>query len=462
MRNKPDREPAGERIKGFSEVTRVFSPQQALREASRCLQCKNPPCVKGCPVNIDIPGFIKLIKEGRPEAALARIKQFNNLPGICGRVCPQEEQCEKACVLNKKGEPVNIGALERFAADNAASSDAGKDGSREHRTLKVGVIGSGPAGLTCAAELTKKGYRVELFESLHLAGGVLSYGIPEFRLPKRIVAAEVDYVRGLGVKINTDTLAGYTIPLDEMLGRRGFSAVFIASGAGLPQFLGIKGENLPGVYSANEFLCRINLMKAWDFPRAATPVNVGTRTMVIGGGNVALDCARCAVRLGSKVSLVYRRSGDEMPARREEVENAQEEGIDFRFLTQPLEFTAGPRGGLSGAKCLKMRLAEPDASGRRRPVPVPGSEFTLEADTAVVAVGQSPNPLLAGACRGLKTGPHGTLQVDDNLMTSIPGIFAGGDIVSGAATVISAMAAGKKGAAEIDAYLKNRGTEHEG
>ncbi|MFZ2385446.1 MAG: NADPH-dependent glutamate synthase [Candidatus Omnitrophota bacterium] len=457
MRQKPAREPSSERIKNFSEVTRVFSRQEAFEEASRCLQCKNAPCGKGCPVNIDIPAFIKFIKDGLPAEALAKIKERNSLPGICGRVCPQEEQCEKACVLNKKGEPVNIGALERFAADSAAcakTSPVIKEEKKTSPALSAAVIGSGPAGLTCAAELAKLGYKVELFESLHLPGGVLSYGIPEFRLPKKIVAEEVAYVLGLGVKVSTDTLAGYTVSLEELTGKRGFFAVFIASGAGLPQFLGIKGENLPGVYSANEFLCRINLMKAYEFPVSATPVIVENETIVIGGGNVALDCARCARRLGSRVSLIYRRTETEMPARREEVENAREEGINFCFLTQPLEFLSDPRGLLSGVKCLKMELGEPDDSGRRKPLALPGSEFRLNAGTAVVAVGQNPNPLLARACPGLKTGPRGTLAVDDNLMTSIPGIFAGGDIVSGAATVISAMAAGKKGAAAIDAYLK--------
>jgi len=457
MRQKPAREPSSVRINNFSEVTRVFSSQEALVEACRCLQCKSAPCSKGCPVNIDIPGFIKSIKEGKPAEALAKIKERNSLPGICGRVCPQEEQCEKACVLNKKGAPVNIGALERFASDSGAcvkTPPVIKEYQKTSPALSVAVIGSGPAGLTCAAELAKSGYIVELFESLHLPGGVLSYGIPEFRLPKKIVADEVAYVRGLGVKISTDTLAGYTISLEELLGKRGFSAVFIASGAGLPQFLGIKGENLSGIYSANEFLCRINLMKAYEFPSLATPVNVAQETIVVGGGNVALDCARCARRLGSRVKLVYRRTEAEMPARREEVENAAEEGIEFCFLTQPLEFLSDTAGGVCGAKCIKMQLGEPDDSGRRRPLPLPGSEFIINAGTVVVAVGQNPNPLLARACPGLKTGPHGTLVTDGELMTSIPGVFAGGDIVSGAATVISAMAAGKKGAAAIDAYLK--------
>jgi glutamate synthase (NADPH/NADH) small chain len=464
-RQDSPKQPASERIKNFFEVALGFTKEIAQKEASRCLQCKNPVCVQGCPVGIDIPKFIKLILEGKPEQALAKIKEKNNLPAICGRVCPQEDQCELKCVLAKKAQAINIGKLERFAADfgtvhspqSIVHSKTKKLSTIDHGPLtKIAVIGSGPAGLTAAADLAKMKYSVTLFESLHLPGGVLMYGIPEFRLPKKIVKEEVNYIKSLGVDIRTNVLAGKTKTISDLF-QEGFKAVFIATGAGLPQFLGIKGEEAIGVYSANEFLTRVNLMHSYKFPEFATPVTIGERVAVIGAGNVAFDCSRVAKRLGKISLIVYRRSEKEMPARIEEIENAKEEGIEFHLLTNPLEILTDPEGKVTGLKCQKMQLGPEDASGRRRPIPIENSEFTLNVQTVIVAIGQSPNPLLPRADKRLKTNEDGTIKVDKNtLMTSIAGVFAGGDIITGADTVISAMAAGKKAAVEIDKYIKSQ------
>lgn len=456
-RHKTALQPAAERIKNFFEVSLGFSEEAARKEAGRCLQCKEPACVKGCPVEIDIPAFIKLIKEGNPQAALLKIKEKNNLPAVCGRVCPQENQCEAACVLNKKKIPINIGALERYASDYGnISSDTQHLTPKTCPSAKVVVIGSGPAGLTCAADLAKMGYQVIIYESLHVAGGVLVYGIPEFRLPKKIVHEEIGYIKSLGVEVLTDVLVGRTYTLEDLFAE-GASAVFIATGAGLPQFLGIPGENLCRVYSANEFLTRVNLMKAYKFPEYATPLAIGKNVLVIGGGNVAVDCARVSLRLGKTVTLVYRRAESQMPARAEEVENAKEEGVIFKLLTQPVRIIGDEKGFVKGLECITMELGEPDASGRKRPVPVKGTNFILEADTIISAIGQNPNPLLPAVTQGLKKSEFGTIWVDENYMTSIPGVFAGGDIVTGADTVIRAMGAGKKAAAAIENYIKRKG-----
>ncbi len=455
MRQKVSQQPVKERIKNFFEVALGFSKREAEAEAKRCLQCKNPPCVKGCPVEIDIPAFIKLIKEGKRKEALEKIKEKNNLPAVCGRVCPQEDQCEVACVLNKKKMPINIGVLERYAADYEISHQVTRSPGHQvnAKNIKIAVVGSGPAGLTCAADLVKMGYQVMLFESLHLPGGVLVYGIPEFRLPKQIVHNEVEYIKSLGVELKTDALIGNTYAIEDLF-QDGFKAIFIAVGAGLPQFLGIPGENLDRVYSANEFLTRVNLMKAYKFPEYATPINIGKKVAVIGGGNVALDCARVGLRLGREVTLAYRRTEKEMPGRIEEVENALAEGIVFKLLTQPVKILGDEKGFVKGLECIKMELGEPDESGRRRPIPVKDSNFILDVDTVIVAIGQSPNPLLPKVTPNLKTNEDGTIAVDKNFMTSIPGVFAGGDIITGADTVISAMGAGKKAAVEIDKYIK--------
>jgi glutamate synthase (NADPH/NADH) small chain len=456
MRNQTPHQLPEERIKNFFEVALGFSKEEAQQEASRCLQCKNKPCVSGCPVGIDIPAFIKLIKEGKQKEALEKIKERNNLPAVCGRVCPQENQCEAVCVLNKKKIPINIGALERYAADYALTHEIQPLAhSRNDLAVKIAVVGSGPAGLTCSADLAKRGFNVTLFESLHTAGGVLVYGIPEFRLPKKIVQDEVNYIRSLGVELKVDTLIGNTFTLEELF-KSGFKAAFVAVGAGLPQFLGIEGENLPGVYSANEFLTRVNLMKAYKFPEYATPINIGKKVAVIGGGNVALDSARVSLRLGSQVALIYRRSENEMPGRLEEIKNAKEEGVSLNILTQPIRIIANPEGSVGALECIKMQLGEPDASGRRRPVPIENSNFILEADTVIIAIGQNPNPLLPRITQGLKTNKNGTIIVDENQMTSIPGVFAGGDITTGADTVISAMGAGKKAALAIEKYIKEQ------
>lgn len=447
------------RIKNFLEAALGYSKEEAEKEAKRCLLCKDPLCVKGCPVQINIPSFIKLLREDKPKEALKKIKERNNLPAVCGRVCPQEDQCEAMCILNKKKVPINIGALERYAADYGKDRESASSRTQEFKNprtqkIRVAVVGSGPAGLTAAADLAKMGYSVTLFESLHEPGGVLTYGIPEFRLPKKMVQDEVEYIKGLGVEVKTDNLIGRTIGLTELL-EKGCKAIFLAIGAGLPQFMGIPGENLSRVYSANEFLTRVNLMRAYAFPESKTPLNIGKKVAVIGGGNVAFDSARCALRLGAKAAIVYRRTETEMPARIEEIQNAKEEGVEFQLLTRPIKILGDEQGFVKGLECVRMELGETDASGRKRPVTIKNSNFVLEADTVIVAIGQTPNPLLSKAAPELKTNPNGTIVVDENYMSSLPGVFAGGDIITGADTVIAAMGAGKKAALAIDRYIKS-------
>ncbi|MDO4493468.1 MAG: NADPH-dependent glutamate synthase [Clostridia bacterium] len=459
----PSQEPAV-RARNFEEVACGYTEEIAIDEANRCLNCKNMPCVNGCPVNIHIPAFISKIKEGDFEAAYQIISESSSLPAVCGRVCPQETQCEQKCVRGIKGEPVGIGRLERFVADwhNAhATAPSEKPVSNGH---KVAIVGSGPSGLTCAGDLARKGYEVSVFEALHTTGGVLVYGIPEFRLPKAIVAKEVEGLQALGVKMETNVVIGRTLTIDELF-EKGFEAVFVGSGAGLPNFMGIPGESLKGVYSANEFLTRSNLMKAFrDDP--VTPIMKGGNVAVVGGGNVAMDAARTALRLGAdNVYIVYRRSMDELPARREEVEHAEEEGIDFRLLCNPVEILGynnpeNPRdeknGFVTGMKCIKMELGEPDEKGRRRPVAIPGSEFVLDVDTVIISIGTSPNPLIKDTTEGLEVNSHGGIIVNEDALTSRTGVYAGGDAVTGAATVISAMGAGKNAARAIDEYLSNK------
>jgi glutamate synthase (NADPH/NADH) small chain len=451
----PERDPK-ERIRDFGEVALGFTEENAIREAQRCLGCKRTPsskiCIDGCPVEIDIPGFIKAIREGDFEKAINIIKDRNSLPAICGRVCPWEKQCEAFCVLGRRFEPVSIGRLERFVADWEHKRGLQIPKLPPKNGKKVAVVGSGPAGLTAAAELAKMGYEVTIFEALHAPGGVLIYGIPEFRLPKSIVEAEVRYVEGLGVRIVTDVVIGKTLTVDELL--ESFQAVFIASGAGLPLWLGIPGESLNGIYSANEFLTRVNLMKAYRFPDYDTPIKLGKVAVTIGGGNVAMDCARTALRLGVEKSIVvYRRSEDEMPARREEILRAKEEGVEFLFLTNPKRFLGDEKGWVRKVECLRMELGEPDASGRRRPIAKPGSEFLIDADTVIVAIGQAPNPLIPKTTPGLKTRKDGTILVDPKGRTSKPRVFAGGDITTGDATVIEAIGAGRRVAMEIHSFL---------
>lgn len=459
LQKTPAREQAPDiRSKNFSEVSLGYDAEMAVNEAQRCLNCKNMPCVSGCPVNVRIPEFIDRIKNNDFDGAYAIIKTTNNLPAICGRVCPQESQCESKCVRGIKGEPVGIGRLERFAADHAMEKGVAPDAVPAPNGKRVAVIGSGPAGLTCAGDLAKLGYEVHIFEALHTPGGVLVYGIPEFRLPKALVRREISSVEALGVKLETNVVVGRSISLDELLEEENFDAVFIGSGAGLPNFQKIPGENLCGVYSANEFLTRINLMKAYSFPETDTPVRVGKNAAIIGGGNVAMDAARCAKRLGAEnVYIVYRRGEAEMPARREEIHHAKEEGITFRVLTNPLRINGDENGYVTSMECIEMELGEPDASGRRRPIPREGSEFTLDVDTVIVAIGNSPNPLIKNTTPGLAVGRKGEIVADpDTGATSKPGVFAGGDAVTGAATVILAMGAGKKAAAAIHEYLKNK------
>ncbi|NLL34627.1 MAG: NADPH-dependent glutamate synthase [Clostridiales bacterium] len=445
------------RNQNFEEVALGYSPDEAREEAERCLHCKHSPCMKGCPVGVKIPDFIKEIENGDFEKANSIIKETNSLPAVCGRVCPQESQCEALCVRGIKGEPVAIGRLERFAADYAMGIDSSAESiSIPNNGIKVGIVGAGPAGLACAGDLAQMGYHVTIFEALHEPGGVLVYGIPEFRLPKAIVRKEIDHLLKLGVEIKKNFIVGKTMTLDELF-ESGYSAIFIGSGAGLPRFMGIPGENLNGVYSANEFLTRVNLMNAHD-EEYDTPIKHFDRVAVVGGGNVAMDAARCAKRIGSKeVFIVYRRGVEEMPARLEEIHHAQEEDIVFKVLTNPIEILATEDGWVRGMFCTEMELGQPDSSGRRRPIPVEGSEFVLDVDGVIMALGTSPNPLIASTTDGLKTNRYGCIEVDeDSLMTSRPGVFAGGDAVTGAATVILAMGAGKKAAAAIDEYIKTK------
>lgn len=450
----PEQEPQI-RNKNFEEVTLGYTVEMAIEEAERCLQCKHKPCVNGCPVNVQIPEFIGLVAKGEFVSAYQKIKETNSLPAVCGRVCPQESQCEAKCVRVNKGEAVAIGRLERFVADYALAHYKEEVVQPTAKGHKAAIVGSGPAGLACANDLAKMGYEVTLFEAFHTTGGVLMYGIPEFRLPKALVQTEIQALRDLGVKVETNTIIGKTLTLSD-LKEEGYEAVFIGSGAGLPSFMGIPGENLNGVYSANEFLTRINLMKAYDFPNADTPVKIGKRVAVVGGGNVAMDAARCAKRLGAEeVYIVYRRSESEMPARLEEIHHAKEEGIILKLLTNPTAVKGTEDGWVTGLECVEMILGEADASGRRRPVVKEGSEHILPLETVVIAIGQSPNPLIKATTPGLETQSWGGIITDEETgATNLSGIYAGGDAVTGAATVILAMGAGKKAAAAMDLYLK--------
>lgn len=454
-KNKMPHQDPNVRNKNFQEVALGYTLEQAKDEAERCLGCKHKPCVGGCPVAIDIPAFIAKIKEEDLEGAYEIINRSSSLPAVCGRVCPQETQCEAKCVRGIKGEPVAIGRLERFVADWHRLNVEKEPALAAKNGHKVAVIGAGPAGLTCAGDLAKAGYEVTVFEALHVAGGVLVYGIPEFRLPKAIVHAEIDKLKKIGVTIETNTVVGKAVSVDELFSE-GFEAIFIGSGAGLPRFMGIPGENFNGVFSANEFLTRINLMKAYR-DDANTPVHHGKNVAVVGGGNVAMDAARCAKRLGAEnVYIVYRRSLDEMPARKEEVEHAMEEGIIFKTLCNPVEITGNENKFVSGMKCVEMELGEPDASGRRRPVEKPDSEFMLDVDCVIMSIGTSPNPLIKSTTEGLETNAHGCIVTNEGGLTSREGVYAGGDAVTGAATVILAMGAGKTAAQSIDEYLKNK------
>ena len=445
------------RAKNFEEVCLGYNLEEAMCEASRCITCKNAQCVKGCPVSIDIPGFMSKVKEGKIEEAYQVISQASALPAVCGRVCPQESQCEGKCIRGIKGEPVSIGKLERFVADWARENGIVPQGATEKKGKKVAVIGSGPAGLTCAGDLAKMGYDVTIFEALHEAGGVLVYGIPEFRLPKKaVVAKEIENVKSLGVKIETNVVIGKSVTIDQLIEEEGFDAVFIGSGAGLPKFMGIPGENSNGVFSANEYLTRSNLMKSFD-PNSNTPIMHGKKVAVVGGGNVAMDAARTALRLGAEVHIVYRRSEEELPARVEEVHHAKEEGIIFNLLTNPTEILADEKGWVTGMKCIKMELGEPDASGRRRPVEIPDSEFVMELDTVIMSLGTSPNPLISSTTEGLEVNKWKCIVADEATgKTSKEGVYAGGDAVTGAATVILAMGAGKAAAKGIDEFLSNK------
>ena len=448
-------QPADERARNFNEVALGYTKEQMQEEASRCLSCVKKNCVRGCPVSIDITSFIAALCTNDLPKALAVIKEKNALPGICGRVCPQETQCESQCVLAKKGAPVAIGRLERYVADWARKHPKSMEKSNLPTNKRVAVVGSGPAGLTCAAALAQSGHQVTLFEALHIAGGVLMYGIPEFRLPKAIVQEEVEYVCSLGVNLELNSVVGKIDTVDELL-QNGYSAVFLGTGAGLPTMLGVPGENLNGVYSANEYLTRVNLMKAYRFPEYDTPVRRGRQVAVIGGGNVAMDAARCALRLGAqRVSIVYRRSDAEMPARREEIENAREEGIQFVMLSGVKGFVGDESGWVAAVNCFEMELGDPDVSGRRRPIPKPDSDFQLDTDVAIVALGTSPNPLIAQTTLGLETTSHGTLVADEATgRTNKAGVWAGGDAVTGSATVISAMGAAQRAAEDMDRYLR--------
>ena len=457
-KNAMPEQPPELRAHNFQEVAKGYTAEMAIDEAKRCLGCKNRPCVSGCPVNVRIPEFIASMQKGDFEAAYEVIRMTNALPAICGRVCPQETQCEEKCVRGIKGEPVAIGRLERFAADWAMAHGIAGQKPAPKNGKKVAVVGSGPAGLTCAGDLAKLGYEVTVFEALHTPGGVLMYGIPEFRLPKALVQKEIEQIVELGVHLETNRVVGRSFTVEELMKEQGFDAVFVGSGAGLPNFQNIPGENLNGVYSANEFLTRINLMKAYDYPRSDTPVKVGGRVAVIGGGNVAMDAARSALRMGAgEVSIVYRRSENEMPARREEIHHAREEGIMFRLLTNPVGIQGDEKGNVTAMTCVEMELTEPDASGRRRPVAIPGSAFTMILDTVIVAIGNSPNPLIKKTTPGLDTQKWGGIITDEETgRTSLEGVWAGGDTVTGAATVILAMGAGKKAAKDIHEYLSKK------
>ena len=451
-----EQEPAV-RACNFDEVCLGYNQEEAMQEAARCINCKNAQCVKGCPVAIDIPGFIEQIKDGNIEEAYRILSRSSALPAVCGRVCPQESQCEGKCIRGIKGEPVSIGKLERFAADWAGEHQIKPEGAKEKKNKKVAVIGSGPAGLTCAGDLARMGYDVTIFEALHEAGGVLVYGIPEFRLPKEtVVRREIANVKELGVKIETDVVIGKSTTIDELMEEEGFDAVFIGSGAGLPKFMGIPGEQANGVFSANEYLTRSNLMKAFN-EESPTPIMRGKKVAVVGGGNVAMDAARTALRLGAEVHIVYRRSEEELPARVEEVHHAKEEGIIFDLLTNPVEILADENGWVCGMKCVRMELGEPDESGRRRPVVKPDSEFVIEADTVIMSLGTSPNPLISSTTTGLETNKWKCIVADEEFgKTSKEGVYAGGDAVTGAATVILAMEAGRAGARGIHEYLEGR------
>lgn len=448
---------AKKRAANFEEVCLGYNKEEAMEEANRCIGCKNAQCIKGCPVSINIPEFISHVKQGDIEGAYQVISESSALPAVCGRVCPQESQCEGKCIRGIKGEAISIGKLERFVADWARENEIKPEGAKEKNGKKVAVIGSGPAGLTCAGDLAKMGYDVTIFEALHEAGGVLVYGIPEFRLPKQaVVAKEIENVRSLGVKIETNVVVGKSVTIDELIQDEGFEAVFIGSGAGLPKFMGIPGENANGVFSANEYLTRSNLMKAFD-ENSDTPIMRGKKVAVVGGGNVAMDAARTALRLGAEVHIVYRRSEEELPARVEEVHHAKKEGIIFDLLTNPIAILEDEKGWVTGMKCIKMELGEPDESGRRRPVEVAGSEFVMDVDTVIMSLGTSPNPLISSTTEGLEVNKWKCIvAAEENGQTSKEGVYAGGDAVTGAATVILAMGAGKAGAKGIDEYLRNK------
>jgi glutamate synthase (NADPH/NADH) small chain len=450
-------QPAEIRRRNFEEVALGYDEATAIEEAKRCLNCPKPRCVEGCPVNIYIPKFVHAVSEGDFASAIKIIKEKSSLPAVCGRVCPQEKQCESRCVLGIKGEPVAIGRLERFVADYAREHGLDKVDPSEvaaKNGKKVAIVGSGPSGLACAGVLAQKGYDVTIFEVLHAAGGVLMYGIPQFRLPKEIVQHEIEGLKQMGVHVQTNAIIGRTFTIDELMKEEGFNAVYIATGAGLPHFMHIPGEQFNGVYAANEFLTRVNLMKAYTFPRAATPVFIGKKVAVVGGGNVAMDAARTAMRLGAEhVYIVYRRGEDELPARKEEVGHAKEEGIEFCLLNNPVRIVGNEQGWVTGLECVKMKLGEPDATGRRSPVAIKDSNYVLEVDEVIMAIGQGPNPLIHQTTPDLEVNRRGNIVADENGATSMPGVYAGGDIVTGAATVISAMGAGKRAAAAIDEYL---------
>lgn len=458
MRNAMPEQPADIRNKNFEEVALGYTKEMAIDEAQRCLNCPKPRCVEGCPVNVEIPKFIKAVSEENFAEAIKILKRKNSLSAVCGRVCPQENQCESKCVLGIKGEPVAIGRLERFVADYAREHGLDKVEASEivPKGKKVAIVGSGPSGLTAAGDLAKLGYDVTIYEAFHVAGGVLMYGIPQFRLPKEIVQHEIKALKDLGVKIVVNAVIGRTFTIKELMEEEGFDAVYVGTGAGLPYFMDIDGENLNGVYSANEFLTRVNLMKAYQFPNVATPVYCGKKAAIVGAGNVAMDAARTAKRLGAEhVYIVYRRGEDEMPARKEEIHHAKEEGIELRLLNNPVRILGDDKGWVNGLECVKMELGEPDASGRRSPVEVKGSEYVLDVDMVVMAIGQGPNPLIKQTTPELEVNKRGNIVANEVGATSIPGVFAGGDIVTGAATVISAMGAGKRAAAAIDEYLNN-------